>query len=205
MHIKQTSVQVSESKWTWSVWIEGSDAELNTVQSVTYHLHPTFVNPTVERSNREDKFRLDAGGWGTFVLRAELHKKGGSTDSMRHRLRFSRSEPKTFVSAASTDEAAIDDVKEAVKGMFIGVTSAQDVSPEDDLSSSIREQIDHAKALILINGSLPSRWVMQEIETAKELGKPIISVGQNAFYDTSDALKINSLGELEGVISKLPE
>jgi len=205
MRIEQTSKQIGESQWKWSVWLEGSQAELDAVKHVTYHLHPTFEKPVVKRSKRKTKFRLNRSGWGTFVIKIEVRKKDGSTDWMRHRLRFSQTEPRVFVSAAASEESEIDAVKGVMQNLDIGVSSAKDVPAGEDLSSTIRENIDQSQALIVINGPTPSRWVLQEVETAKALGKPIISIGSNTFYDTGEATQIASMAELEGAMSKLPE
>jgi transcription initiation factor IIF auxiliary subunit len=58
--------------WKWSVWLEGSKGLLSEVESVTWHLHPTFPKPVQKLTNQEQSFRLDSSGWGTFWIRAEV-------------------------------------------------------------------------------------------------------------------------------------
>jgi hypothetical protein len=205
VRIQQTSEEISETQWKWSLWLEGSDEELQSVQEVVYHLHPTFTQSVVTRSNRESKFRIDANGWGTFVVKIEVLKTDGTTEQILHRLRFSRSEPQIFISGSASDEPAIKAVKQVAQNLQMGAICSQDVPVSEDLESTIREQIDRSNAFILINGSTPSRWVMAEVQMARALGKPIVSIGENVFYDTSDSQQIDSIDELQDVIDKLRE
>ena len=54
--------------WTWSVWLEGTDDELDGVSKVRYQLHPTFPQPVHDITDRQSKFRLDGSGWGEFAV-----------------------------------------------------------------------------------------------------------------------------------------
>ena len=129
MRIEQTSEQVGETRWKWAIWLEGSDAELDAVQKVVYHLHPTFANPVVERSQRAANFRLDSSGWGTFVVKLEVHKKDGATEYMRHRLRFSRTEALLELARPPLPEGlgrCVVEVDRATRGRRFGCF---DVSP----------------------------------------------------------------------------
>jgi YEATS family len=86
LHIAQNQVYQGNDWWRWSVWVEGPAAELDVVDSVTWRLHPTFVPSAVQRNNRAEGFRLDTGGWGTFLLSAKLHLRGGRTQLLKHEL-----------------------------------------------------------------------------------------------------------------------
>ncbi len=205
MHIEQTAEQQDERYWKWSIWIEGTKQELGSIAKVVYHLHPTYKKPIVERTNSRTKFRLNSSGWGTFVVKADLHLKDGSVRQMRHRLRFSRAEPKVFVSSAARDTRALDHVRDAVSRLHIGVETAADVEPGEDPASTIQQSIDQAKAYILLDGDTPNRWVMEEMAAARALGKRIISIGPAPYYDTEGALQLDSVAELEGALEKLPE
>ena len=46
---------------------------------------------------------------------------------------------------------------------------------------------------------------MEEIRTATAMGKPIVSIGPNRFYEASNATQISSPSELGDVLGKLPE
>src|ERR1700719_3141411 len=64
LHVAQSSKYMGDDWWRWSVWIEGSLEELAAVDSVTWHLHPTFPQPVVQLFTRADKFRLKGQAWG---------------------------------------------------------------------------------------------------------------------------------------------
>ena len=144
-------------------------------------------------------------GSGTFMLKADVHLNGGTVQRIRERLRFSRSEPVVYVAASSDEEEIIASIKEVMGNMHVSVTSSQDVEMGDDLASSIRDRIDRSKAVILLGGQTPSRWLMREVELANALGKPIVSIGPSPLYDTKGGLQIDSLEELRWVLDKLPE
>ena len=78
MEIRQSEKYAGNDWWDWSVWLEGTDAELDAVSYVEWRLHPTFPDPVRRATNRQSKFRLDTGGWGTFVIQAVIYMKTGS-------------------------------------------------------------------------------------------------------------------------------
>ena len=88
MEIQQTEKYAGDDWWDWSVWIESSDAELDNVSHVEWRLHPTFPDPVRKVSDRQSKFRLDTGGWGTFVVHAVVYMKTGSVERLRHQLQL---------------------------------------------------------------------------------------------------------------------
>ena len=88
MEIRQSEKYGGNDWWDWSVWLEGTDAELDAVSYVEWRLHPTFPDPVRRVANRQSKFRLDTGGWGTFVVHAVISMKTGSTERLRHQLQL---------------------------------------------------------------------------------------------------------------------
>ena len=72
--------------WKWSVWLEGSKTVLDQVETVAWHLHPTFPQPVQELKNREENFKLNSGGWGAFWIRAEATLRDGTVVKLRHEL-----------------------------------------------------------------------------------------------------------------------
>ena len=72
--------------WEWSVWIDGTDSELDEVSSVEYTLHPSFPNPVRTMTDRASKFRLDTAGWGSFTVYAKATHRNGSQTLMEHEL-----------------------------------------------------------------------------------------------------------------------
>src|SRR4051812_27706932 len=64
LHIAQDYEYQGSDYWKWSVWIDGTDEELDKIESVEYTLHPTFPNPVRVVDGRATKFRLDSAGVG---------------------------------------------------------------------------------------------------------------------------------------------
>ncbi|CCD24964.1 uncharacterized protein NDAI_0E01480 [Naumovozyma dairenensis CBS 421] len=76
----------------WSIEIvlldkEGNEIPATILDKVTYHLHPTFVNPN--RTFTEIPFRIEEQGWGGFPLNISLFllEKGGER-KVTHDLNF---------------------------------------------------------------------------------------------------------------------
>ena len=84
--IEQGFEYQSDELWRWWIWIEGTDAELDQIDHVVYVLHPTFTNPVRTTSNRDDKFRLEAFGWGTLTIYARVVRKNRTEINLSHDL-----------------------------------------------------------------------------------------------------------------------
>jgi transcription initiation factor IIF auxiliary subunit len=78
LKVVQESRYVGEDTWEWAVWLEGPEDELNNIDHVVYTLHRSFPNPVRTVSNRENKFRLNAVGWGTFRIYVEVVYRDGT-------------------------------------------------------------------------------------------------------------------------------
>lgn len=80
--------------WEWGAFLsdEGS-GELSNVEFVEYVLHETFPEPIRRIDKPDDGFRLDAQGWGTFVLKAFVHFKDGKKTKLKHEIQL-QYEPK---------------------------------------------------------------------------------------------------------------
>jgi NTE family protein len=72
LELDQHSKYLGDDYWHWSVWVEGTDEELDGVDHVVYTLHPTFPNPVRTVRERSTKFRLESEGWGVFRLFATV-------------------------------------------------------------------------------------------------------------------------------------
>ena len=84
LRIVQDSRYVPTDYWEWSVWLAGEARELEEVEQVTWFLHPTFDPSVVVSRSRENGFRLDTEGWGTFVIRAIVRHLDGRETKLRH-------------------------------------------------------------------------------------------------------------------------
>jgi transcription initiation factor IIF auxiliary subunit len=88
LSIQQNATYVGRNRWKWSVWLEGPAEELDSVDHVTYILHPSFHNPVREISDRASGFRLDTSGWGTFRIYAKVFMKSGEERLLEHDLKL---------------------------------------------------------------------------------------------------------------------
>ena len=88
--ITQDSEYAGNDYWKWRAWIEGKAGELQKVEKVKWFLHPSFTPSVIVSRERASGFRLEASGWGTFLLRAELRLVDGTNETLRHHLEFVR-------------------------------------------------------------------------------------------------------------------
>lgn len=84
--IAQEEKYTGDDYWDWSVWVEADDSDLDEIESVIYNLHYTFVEPVKVIKTRENKFKLEASGWGTFTIYVRLNFKDQSVLELIHEL-----------------------------------------------------------------------------------------------------------------------
>jgi transcription initiation factor IIF auxiliary subunit len=86
LSVQQSQTYLGNDRWQWSVWLTGSEEELDSVDHVMYILHPTFSKPVRQISDRATNFRLDTSGWGTFTLHLRIEHRDGHETSIDHDL-----------------------------------------------------------------------------------------------------------------------
>lgn len=84
--VRQDSKYRGDDVWDWSVWLDGTAAELDAVDYAVYQLHKTFPDPVRTVRDRTTNFRLTTSGWGTFTIFIKVVMKDGSTKRLRHAL-----------------------------------------------------------------------------------------------------------------------
>lgn len=198
MKVKQTSKKMTDNRWKWSISLDATPEKLDTVKKVVYHLHPTFPNPVVEKTNRKANFKLSTSGWGTFVVRVEIHYKDGRVEELRHRLTFKHDTPKVFLSypSSESDSDVVRDVKNKAKDLGWEISTADTLSPNDDLESVLNAQIDEAQLFVLVGGDTPSRFAMNEMKVAEQLGKKTIILDKSNIYQTTGSETVKNSEEL---------
>ena len=87
--VAQSQKYEGDQWWKWSLWIEGSEEDLDEIRSVTYTLHPTFPEPIRTVTDRASKFQLRCSGWGIFLIPVEVRLKNGKSVRLAHQLQFS--------------------------------------------------------------------------------------------------------------------
>ena len=84
--IAQESKYAGEDYWEWSVWIDASEGDLDKIDYVVYNLHFSFPDPVKTIKTRQNHFRLNASGWGTFTIYARINFKDGTVLDREHEL-----------------------------------------------------------------------------------------------------------------------
>ena len=84
--LTQDATYAGGDRWEWSVSLDGPAQELDSIDHVTYVLHPTFHNPVREIRDRSTNFRLETSGWGTFTIHAKAAYKDGRDVALQHDL-----------------------------------------------------------------------------------------------------------------------
>jgi hypothetical protein len=183
----------SARRWRWAVWLEGSDAELERVDHVEYLLHPTFPEPVQVRRNRQNKFRLEATGWGEFTISARIRHKEGTEAVMRHLVRLGerapRKHPVVFLSHSTVDAPFVTALQDALRHQHVVTRDAGDVVTaggfwEDDLEDALRS----SDAVLAFVSGRESAWVGREIDAARRLGVPVIPVALGDQAPTSERI-----------------
>lgn len=84
--IAQSEKYIGDDYWEWSVWMEAGSKNLDKIECVTYNLHYTFPEPVQIKRKKENKFRLDSSGWGTFTIYARIIFKDKTVMDLQHEL-----------------------------------------------------------------------------------------------------------------------
>src|SRR5262245_20542991 len=93
IEVTNVARQVAEDAWEWTAYVAGPQDALGNIQCVTYTLHPTFPQPVQKvcgTSNPQYPFGLTVTGWGTFMLRARVDFKDGTSQDVNYFLDFSK-------------------------------------------------------------------------------------------------------------------
>ncbi len=80
------SRQIGTGWWLWGIYIQGPDWLLDRVRCVEYTLHPSFPNPVRLVCSRDNRFEMQAKGWGTFKIPIKVLFKDGSVKLLEHDL-----------------------------------------------------------------------------------------------------------------------
>ena len=82
LSIQQDQKYMGSDRWQWSVWLDGTQEELDSVEYVTYILDPTFHSPVREVGDRTTNFRLSMSAWGTFTMHANIRHRRRARDAV---------------------------------------------------------------------------------------------------------------------------
>ncbi len=86
IQIQQDQKYHGDDWWSWSIWIEGDDDQLDQIEKVVYQLHRSFPDPVRIVTNRKNKFKLTSAGWGVFTIHARVITHDGAACKLVHEL-----------------------------------------------------------------------------------------------------------------------
>ena len=148
LRLMNDSEPINDSRWRWSVWVEGPASELDRVKAVRYTLHPTFPDPVRIVTDRSSKFRLESSGWGEFSIMAQLTLTDDRVESLERWIRLqgreeepddvSRRRPRVFLSGSGIDRRFLSLIREDLHKQDV------DVITPDDLSISAASSVSAA-------------------------------------------------------------
>jgi len=184
----------------WEIWIDEPEEILKEINNVTYFLHQTFPKPIRKRTNRSEKFRMKASGWGTFMININIEKTDNSIVHQQHYLILGEYDSKTappprsanfnvevkqdikenkkkiFLSYSAADKLIADKIKLSLEAKNCQVSVGNDVPPGADWQAYIKNEIEKADEVIQFESEFSSDWQNTEIQFAKSLNKHIRSI-----------------------------
>jgi len=94
-YARPTGRQYDRQFYDWRVFVDESQAVLDTIQQIDYVLHPTFPNPFQSTKDRGKKFELIGSGWGGFNILITVHYTDGRLAKASYNLDLSKEWPTT--------------------------------------------------------------------------------------------------------------
>ena len=183
MRIMQSEKYLGKDYWAWAVWVEGSATELGAIESVTYTLHPTFYNPVRNVTDRRSKFRLEAGGWGTFTIYARINMKDGKRSDLKHELSLTypngEEADTVLIRIGNIEPDTTDKHAKALKDAIL------DVSPEATVKRERAKTTDGDLSILLAAPDVPSitkgikGWLTQNPDVTLDLVRSGETVAAN--------------------------
>lgn len=206
--------------WRWNVWLEGPAVEEGQVESVTYHLHPTFSNPVHFVTDKNSKFKLSGSGWGEFNIRAEVSLADGAKLTLNHWLQFDAEEKlasqentkgNIFLSHSTADGPVANRLAALLiaKGYRVTASAMVELSADADWQNEIRKNIALADLNVVFISSGISEYIGTVIsrlvstdESIRDKLLPVLlgSVEIPEIVRDMQMLRIGSMNELEKVV-----
>lgn len=211
--------------WSWNVWLEGPEEEINNVESVTYHLHPTFSNPVHRVTNKSSKFKLSGMGWGEFKIKAEVALADRATMTFNHWLKFDTMEKDKarqsvkgtiFLSHSNVDGPVANRLaaKLITKGYRVTASAMMELSAGADWQNEISKNIELADFNVVLISSGISEYIGTVISSLLSTDKairekifPVLLGSAEVPELISDIqiLRIGSMNELDTVVEEIED
>lgn len=207
LRIAQDYEYAGDDYWHWRAWIEGPASDLATVESVKWLLHPSFTPSVVESTDRASGFRLETSGWGTFVLKADLHRTDGSVSALHRTLKLaypeSETSPRTrdglakghdlpaasgtalrkvFLSYGAEDRRRAVGLRHTLESLGLQVVDDSQIGPGEPWELAARNLQAGADATIAyVSSDTPSPFVAREVNASMQAGKPTLVIASDEF------------------------
>lgn len=191
LRLLNDSVCREQDWWEWTLWVEGPDADLDQVASVTYKLHPSFPQPIQIVRERSTKFRLHGSGWGEFMVTAGVELRSGEAialerwlelrDAAGNRLSDTAGagghRPTVFISSSAMDSDFVDLLSTALRDQGIEPLRAEDLMQSNiSAFATVNNALKESDGLIAVFSAPRSSWVETEFARGKELSKRLFPV-----------------------------
>lgn len=197
IQIEQSCAPAGKDHWKWSVWLDGTEQELDSVDHVVYTLHPTFPEPVRRIAERETAFRLYSAGWGEFMIHAAVHYRDGRVEKLDHWLYLggmSRSgeeavpaeevvrAPRIYLSFGLADAPAARAILASLDRAGVEATTSDEMADAPagmPFEQVITQQLRSVSRAVFLVSDHSSPWLRREAEMAGRLGIPraFITVG----------------------------
>jgi transcription initiation factor IIF auxiliary subunit len=84
----ENSAKYSSGRYSWTIYLTGSDATLNKVDYVQYTLHPSFPQPIqiVRTRGGRCAFPYSSNSWAEFEVKIKVVFKDGRTEELKYML-----------------------------------------------------------------------------------------------------------------------
>lgn len=225
IQVKQDYKYLGKKWWEWSVWLEGTDAELDNIDFVNYVLHPTFPNPVRTIKDRVSNFRLESAGWGQFTIYIKVFTKDKQEYELQHHLTLAFPEeekpkdvvqqPELFLSASVADFDFADLLQQELENEGIKVTRADEIVSDLPLDVAINSELERADlaALIVSDNLSPQVAKFAKKITHHNLGSISVLVNQKAEAPSilnkssikPEVLRISDYSDLKSVAHKMAQ
>ena len=80
-------------QYQWKVFVDEDDSRLDIISSVTYLLHPTFINPLRISEDGKNKFEITSIGWGEFDIQITIKFKDDTETKQKYHLKLGENWP----------------------------------------------------------------------------------------------------------------
>jgi hypothetical protein len=188
----------SSGWWDWSVWVDGSAAELSKIKSVTYRLHETFSQPIQVKKNRKEKFRLNSWGWGEFTITVNIDTGEGKPITKRHYLTLevppnsqvaTSQTPAVYLCYAASDKRIASALEEMLRAASLNVINASQISGSS-FRVALAESLKMIDTVVAIVSEDPSEWVLYEIRLAQDADVPVVVVMEGSGSPPAELSKL---------------